>query len=153
MQVIVYGKNERDISEKITDIIEQYSGFGLVEKCILEKDESLQNALKIHADTVLRMKGLEKNCVIWSTRVPLEFKKEKFEFVYTILSRTSCILIIALFHDPETTNNSTQEIFKEAIGLLRRDRIIFWDQETKDAFDLFCRNVQADEVEEEDDDD
>jgi hypothetical protein len=140
--IIVYGKNEKDISIKITDIFERYKEFCLVEKCILEKDESLRKELQIPADTVLRLKGLEKHCVIWSTRMPLEFKKEKFEFVYTILSRTSCILIIALFQNPDVTDYNTQDIFKEAIGLLRRDRIIFWDKETKDAFDLFCQDVQ-----------
>jgi hypothetical protein len=71
-----------------------------------------------------------------------DLKKEKFEFVYTILSRTTCILIIALFQNPDVTDYNTQDIFKEAIGLLRRDRIIFWDKETKDAFDLFCQDVQ-----------
>lgn len=148
--IIVHGRNETDIAIKISDIIEQYSSFDLREKCILEKDDLLQERLKIHSDTVLRLKGLEKHLVIWSTRAPVEFEKEKFEFVYTILSRTSCILVIALFHDPDNLISHTQEIFKEAIGLLRRDRIIFWDQETKDMFDAFCQNVRYDGIEEDD---
>jgi DNA helicase-2/ATP-dependent DNA helicase PcrA len=78
------------------------------------------------------------------------FKKEKFEFVYTILSRTSCILIITLFQNPDVTDWNTQYIFKEAIGLLRRDRIIFWDKETKDAFDLFCQDVQNGDLDQDD---
>lgn len=150
--IIVYGKNEKDISIKITDILERYKDFGLIEKCILEKDDELQRELQIPTDTVLRLKGLEKHCVIWSTRTPLEFKKEKFEFVYTILSRTSCILIIALFNDPDNEQSNTQDIFMEAIGLLRRDRIIFWDKETEEAFDLFCQDVQNGDLENDEED-
>jgi len=146
--IVVYGKNETDITTKILAIIEQYDLFDLRESCILEKDERLQNALGVHSDTVLRLKGLEKHLVIWSTRASIEFEKEKFEFVYTILSRTSCILIIALFRDPDNPHSGTQEMYKEAIGLLRRDRIILWDQETKDEFNSFCLNVRYEGIEE-----
>jgi DNA helicase II / ATP-dependent DNA helicase PcrA len=149
--IVVYGKDEKDMTNKIRNIIEAYEHFDLSEKCILEKDESLHNELEMPTDTVLRLKGLEKHCVIWSTRAPVEFKKEKFEFVYTILSRTSCLLIIALFNDPEDPGSRTQEIFKEAIGLLRRDRVIFWDRETKDTFDAFCLGAQYDSMEEDED--
>lgn len=149
--IVVYGRNEKDMAGKIRDIIEAYGHFDLTEKCILEKDELLQNELKIPTDTVLRLKGLEKHCVIWSTRAPIEFKKEKFEFVYTILSRTSCLLIIALFDDQDNLDSRTQEVFKEAISLLRQDRVIFWDKETKDSFKSFCGRIQYDRMEEDED--
>ena len=149
--IVVYGRNEKDMAGKIRDIIDAYRHFDLAEKCILEKDPLLQAELQIPTDTVLRLKGLEKHCVIWSTRAPIEFKKEKFEFVYTILSRTSCLLIIALFDDPDNPESRTQEEFKEAISLLRPDRVIFWDKETKDNFKTFCRQIQYDEMKEDED--
>lgn len=149
--IVVYGRNEKDMAGKIKAIMNAYSHFDLSEKCILEKDPLLQLELQLPTDTVLRLKGMEKHCVIWSTRASVEFKKEKFEFVYTILSRTSCLLIIALFNDPENPHSRTQEIFKEAIGLLRRDRVIFWDKETKDTFDAFCLGAQYDSMEEDED--
>ena len=40
----------------------------------------------------------------------------------------------------------------EAIGLLRRDRIIFWDKETEEAFDLFCQDVQNGDLENDEED-
>lgn len=148
--IVVFGKNETDVSVKISEIIKQYDKFELHQKCILEKDGLLAAQLRVDSDTVLRLKGLEKHCVIWSTRAAIEFRKEKFEFVYTILSRTSCILIIALFNNPDSPTGNTQDIFKEAIGLLRTDRIIFWDKETKDNFITFCLQVQSTAPDEDD---
>lgn len=148
--IIVMGKDELDVAKKIRLILQQYSLFELNDKCILEKDGLLKYHLGIDSDTVLRLKGLEKQCVIWSTRAPLEHKQEKFEFVYTILTRTSSILIVALF-EGQHSKNATQTIFKEAIGLLDKERIIFWDKETKEKFPSFCQQIQStnmsDEVE------
>lgn len=148
--IIVFGKDETDISLKIREVLNEYNKFELIEKCILEKDGPLQQQLSIDSDSVLRLKGLEKHCVIWSTRSPIEFKKEKFEFVYTILSRTSCILIIALFNNPVNPSYNTQEIYKQAIGLLKQDRVIFWDKETKDNFNAFCQQVSNTVIDDED---
>lgn len=85
-------------------------------------------------DTILSLKGLEKECVVWSTRIPLEFEKEVYEFAYTILTRTSSILIVAL-------SDNSQEVYKPIIGLLKKDRLIFWDKATEDRFERFCEAV------------
>ncbi|UAY52131.1 UvrD-helicase domain-containing protein [Ferruginibacter albus] len=146
--IIVLGKDETDISSKILQIINQYQIYNLDKKCILEKDNLLGRRLSIDSDTILRLKGLEKQCVIWSTRSGIEHKKEKFEFVYTILTRTSCLLIIALF-EGKNGNGGSQSIFREIIGLLNSDNIIFWDKETKDSFENFCEEVENnDEIDE-----
>ena len=136
--IIVYGKNTKEVADKIREIFQQYSCFSIGEISILEKDKALEKELyPIGSDTVLRLKGLEKNCVIWSTRSGIGVRREMFEFVHTILSRTSSLLIIALFEN-NNPEYSTQEMFKKAIGLLRRDRLIFWDKVSKEHFDAFC---------------
>lgn len=136
--IIVYGVNTEEVAKKNRQILNEYKLFELDEITILEEDVPLANALGIPGDSVLRLKGLERHCVIWSTRTPVKFKKERFEFVHTILSRTSSILIIALFEEINSDAAATQNIFKEAIGLLRKDRLIFWDKDTKEHFDSFC---------------
>jgi len=72
----------------------------------------------------------------------LEFEKEVFEFAYTIVTRTSCILIIALTEE-------TQNIYKKILGLLVRERLIMWDKDTETKFDAFCEEYEPVTIEDE----
>ena len=137
--VVVYAPTLLEIGEKIKEVFNTYKIYDLKKACILEKDLELCQELNrigisSETDTILSLKGLEKECVIWSTRIPLEYEKEVYEFAYTILTRTSSILIIAL-------SDNTQEVYKAIVGLLRRDRLIFWDKATEDRFESFCAAV------------
>lgn len=136
--IIVCGKDEEDVSTKILEVIKAYEIFQISEKCILEKDDLLSKKTLVETDTVLRLKGMEKHLVVWSTRSPLEFKKERFEFVYTIVSRTSCLLIIALFNSE--TQKPTEKTYFDALKLLRHDRLIFWDKQSKQEFHEILKN-------------
>lgn len=138
--IVVAGHRDTDIAPKIQQILKLYGLFNLNSFCILEKDGYLAQALKIESDSVLRLKGLEKSCIIWSTRAFSGHPDESFEFAYTILTRTSCLLIIALFYD-NRYKPGTAPVFKEAIGLLDPDRLIFWDEETKNKFNTFCKGI------------
>jgi hypothetical protein len=69
--------------------------------------------------------------------------KEVFEFAYTIITRTSCILIIAL-------TETTQNVYKKTLGLLDKDRLIFWDDQTEAKFDTFCEEYELITIEDED---
>lgn len=146
--IVVYGSSNVDLSEKIVEIFKTYKIYDLNRITILEKDNELSTeisskGLLVETDTILSLKGLEKECVLWSTKIPLEFEKEVFEFAYTILTRTSCILIIAL-------SDTTQNIYKKILGLLDRERIIMWDKETETKFDTFCEEYEAIAIEDED---
>jgi DNA helicase-2/ATP-dependent DNA helicase PcrA len=134
--IVVYSPTLEGISSKIKDIFSEYRIYDLETITILEKDIQLVNALRglglsAETDTILRLKGLEKKCILWSTRVAVEYEKEVYEFVYTILTRTSSILIVAL-------SDSTLEVFKPVIGKLNPNRLIFWDNETYNKFSFFC---------------
>jgi len=138
--IVVFAENMESIVDKLKSIFDTYSIYDLDKITILEKDDELQTALtnaevKCETDTILRLKGLEKSCVLWSTRISINDEKEIYEFVYTILTRTSSILIIAL-------SNSTQSEFKKVIHLLDRDKLILWDEETKRKYNSFCEDFE-----------
>lgn len=136
--IIVYAEDEESAVNKLNDVLEQYRVFELTEKCILEEDDRLSVLTNLHSDSVLRLKGMEKHCVIWSTRAAINQRKERYEFVYTILSRTSSVLIVLLFPNDQSGSGGTQAEFSEIIGHFRQDRIILWDQETRDNYEAFC---------------
>jgi DNA helicase-2/ATP-dependent DNA helicase PcrA len=146
--IVVYGQTYVEVAEKIKEVFKHYKIYDLERVTILEKDTELQReivkkGLIAETDTILSLKGLEKECVLWSTRMPLEFENEVFEFSYTIVTRTSCILIIAL-------TDKTQNIYKKILGLLNIDRLIIWDRETEQKFDTFCEEYEPEPIEDED---
>ena len=133
--IVVFDKTLEGIASKIKEIFVAYSIYDLNRVTILEKDSTLSSAIRntgidSEADTILRLKGLEKRCVIWSTRAEIEYEKEVYEFVYTILSRTSSILIIAL-------SENSLPIYRPVLGKLRNDRLIMWDNETNLFFNSY----------------
>jgi DNA helicase-2/ATP-dependent DNA helicase PcrA len=145
--LIVYADTLLELVQKIKLIFDTYKVYDLKHITVLEKDPGLASeinrvGISSDTDTILRLKGLEKECILWSTRAHIEFDKEVYEFIYTILTRTSSILIIALFKE-------TKPIYKRVINLLRRDRIIFWDAQTKQKFNEFCEHTEIEILEDE----
>lgn len=146
--IVVFGNSTTELADKVIEIFKTYKIYNLRHITILEKDLELlkelnKKGLVSETDTILSLKGLEKECVLWSTRIPLEFEKEVFEFAYTIVTRTSCILIIAL-------TDTTQNVYKKTLGLLDRERLIFWDEQTETKFDTFCEEYELITIEDED---
>jgi len=137
--IVIYAATAGDLKNKIESVYKTYSVYGLDRITILESDWDICNALKsikvvCETDTILRLKGLEKTCVLWSTRKDIEYKDEVAEFVYTILSRTTGILLIVL-------TTQTLNKYHKILNLLRKDRLILWDSETKNNFNSFCQEA------------
>jgi DNA helicase II / ATP-dependent DNA helicase PcrA len=131
--IVVYAQKLNDMCRKLVAVIDQYSGYEFQGVTILERDAELAGALRqesvrISEDTILRCKGMEIDCVLWSTRIPATGKNEVEETVYTILTRTAKLLIVALW--PEI-----QGEYRAVLKGFRTDRIIFWDEESQKAFD------------------
>jgi hypothetical protein len=148
--IVVYGKSSIEVAEKVKRVFNHYKIYDLEKITILEKDIELQRAIikkgiPSETDTILSLKGLEKECVLWSTSIPLEFEKEVFEFSYTIVTRTSCILIVVL-------TDNTQNVYKKILGLLEKERLIMWDKETEEKFDTFCEVYKPETIVDEDHD-
>ena len=146
--IVIYGQTYTEVADKLKDVFNHYKIFDLNRITVLEKDELLKNAIKARnidaeTDTIMSLKGLEKECVLWSTRIPLEFEREVFEFAYTIVTRTSCILIIAI-------TDNTQNVYKKILGLLNNERLIMWDRETEQKFATFCEEYEPETIEDED---
>jgi DNA helicase-2/ATP-dependent DNA helicase PcrA len=147
--IVVYSKSIEDYKNKLTDIYNCYRSYGLNRITILETDYEIRNILRFQkieceTDTILRLKGLEKTCVLWSTRKDIAYKEEISEFVYTILSRTTSILIISL-------SDNTLLKYHRIINLLRKDRLILWDLETKDSYNRFCFDESKRDIGEDED--
>lgn len=148
--IVVYGEKQEDLIPKLENIIGHYKIFDLKNTCILERDYTLKNLLlrsniDVESDSILSLKGLEKECVIWSTYIPLEFEKEAFEFAYTIMTRTSGLLIIVL-------TTETQAVYKKVLGLLNQERLIFWDEDSEVKFKSFREAYIPVEIPDEEDD-
>ena len=137
--IFIFAENDKEMAIKIIEIIKAYENFDVIDFkseiirkiTILEKDFNLTRELNnlveniAETDTILRLKGMEKTCVLWSTKIKIEDEDEINNFVYTILTRTSGLLIIALY---DTIDSKYIDILKQ----FRNDRILIWDKPTKD---------------------
>lgn len=139
--IFVSANTTDEMAQKIISITDIYSNYELLgdfnnivhKISILEKDIELhQKLLSIKNNvsetaTILKIKGLEKRCVVWSTRTSIENKEEIPHFVYTILTRTSALLIIAAFPDIKSE-------IKSIINKLDKKRLLFWDEESQTTY-------------------
>lgn len=130
--LFVYADNHTQLAANLIAIKNAYAVFDLKRITIMEKDEELckaarQPTLPVETTTILRLKGLEKEFVVWSLQADIEYEDEVMEFAYTIMTRTNCMLIIASTRD-------AQSVYKKVLPYLRPDRIIFWDFESENSF-------------------
>jgi DNA helicase II / ATP-dependent DNA helicase PcrA len=132
--IVVYGKTSSLLAEKIKAIKAKYELFNLETITILEKDEELKGILRyiappVETTTILRLKGLEKEFIIWSLQAEVEYENEVAEFAYTIMTRTNCLLVVAI-------TDNCKEYYTPLFTLFRRDRLIFWDNDSANIFDV-----------------
>lgn len=131
--ILLYAQNDQDMAIKVLDVIDRYKSYDIINDSqkitILEKDNALYSALIkekhniAETDTILRIKGMEKTVVLWSTKIVIPDKDEINNFVYTILTRTTCILIIAIFDD-------IIDEYWNIINQIPESLRIVWDEET-----------------------
>jgi DNA helicase II / ATP-dependent DNA helicase PcrA len=96
---------------------------------ILEPDVDLKKALaceglEAKSEGISAIKGLERPLVIWSTRRPLPNDTDSHEAAYTIMSRASCLLILAIFKD-------ATESHLDVLKLLAKDHVRCWNEESE----------------------
>lgn len=137
--VIVAAETETEMARKLGAVGRAYGsalgplGFDMgAGPLILEHDAGLKKAIqaqggKAWTDTILRVKGLEHPWVVWSTRAVIPADEDAEEFVYTILTRGSGVLVIALFPDP-------CEAFQAVLHTFEPHQILCWDKASADAF-------------------
>lgn len=131
--IFVYDKTIQGMAKKVVEITDRYANFDIFSNdqkiTILEKDNSLFASLIkernniAETDTILKLKGMEKNIILWSTRINIYDEEELANFIYTIMTRTSCMLIVAIFDN----------ISDQYVNILRhmdQDLCIYWDKKT-----------------------
>ncbi|TAF77369.1 MAG: DNA helicase UvrD [Bacteroidetes bacterium] len=140
--IFIYAEDTNSAAEKIKEIFFAYKNALKLDKVtIFERDVQLKNALSqnqtpAETEIILRTKGLEKNCVIWSTRMNVDTQTEKEEFIYTILTRTVSLLIIVVFPD-------IQQDYKNIIKQFIEKRLIRWDEESEIKYQEIRQTIQA----------
>ena len=136
--LIVAASTAAEMAHKICQLHRVYGQYGdqlgvstAGGAVVMERDEDFCKALnnegvKATTDTILRLKGLEYSFVIWSSRGIITAQDDYLEYVYTILTRTSGLAVIALFPD----------VCEEAHSVLNTfdlDQVICWDQMSEQA--------------------
>lgn len=130
--IFVYGNDNALLSKKILAVKKAYNLYDLKTITILEADGELCKSVReldrnVETSTILKLKGLEKEMVVWSLQADIEFENEVMEFAYTIMTRTNCLLVIVMAEN-------YKEYYKPIIQLLRKDRMIYWDRDSEEVF-------------------
>lgn len=140
--IVIWGPDVQALAEKAASVLRTYKVYDVDKVKVIETDNDLATQLnrrlediRVGGDSVLRIKGLETPCVIWSTRRPVLFKEEVEEFVYTILTRTAGLLIIAL--SPETC-----DMYRPILNTFKEEQLIFWDWPAKQRFKDYVGDVE-----------
>ncbi|MGY6502453.1 MAG: hypothetical protein ACXIVQ_16330 [Acidimicrobiales bacterium] len=97
----------------------------------LERLSQLLPAAKVRGESMAKIKGLERTCVIWRTRQIWELDESVAEFVHTTLTRPTSLAVVLV--DPDNTPLPV----RTALSQLRVERLLFWD----DAADRTWRDL------------
>ena len=127
--ILVVG-DEGHLAAEIRRIAETYRGyleaeFGSDRITVCESDPSLAKAIGtpgIESATVMGIKGLERGMVVWSARRAPANSDEALETAYTVMTRTSCLLVLAV--DPDDLPAAHLDVIRH----LERDHVMRWDQ-------------------------
>ena len=94
--------------------------------------------VQIRCESMLRIKGLELPLVVFPTDATPPFDEATAEWVYTALTRSKCVLVIAV--SPETSS--------EVSNALRHidpngEKLMYWDQPARAAWDAMTRSTAS----------
>ena len=91
--------------------------------------ESLKGSVqcKVDADSIDAIKGQERWGVVWATETKFRIQDTALEAAFTVMSRASFLLIILI-------GSATNPSAWEALRLLHRDHMLFWDEGTEARF-------------------
>jgi len=87
----------------------------------------LPPGMKVEQQSMRRIKGLERPLVIWSTRAEIPVLETTAEWIYTILTRTTGLVIVAL-------SAKTRPDVRSIVGRLDQKRLLFWTEEAQAEF-------------------
>ncbi len=134
--ILVWADDEASTADQVAEILGVY---GVRRACFAERATSLRRSVshrlkglgrqvEVRDETMKAIKGLERECVVWSLRAPIVADEAIDELVYTALTRTKRILILAAGPDAAVD-------LLEILKCLRRDRLNPWTQAAQDAIE------------------
>ncbi len=137
--VVVAGSHS-EVRDQVCEVLSRYGplldgsdGERIV--TIAEGDEWIEHALRggldggfaLRRESMRAIKGLERPCVIWSTRAAIPDRESHDEWIYTILTRTTCLVVLAV-------SEATPPAVSEVLGRLEPDRLLFWTEPARARF-------------------
>jgi len=138
---IVIAGTASQVATDLADVLETYrrtidAADGPRQITIAEGDAYIADVLgttdvgdlTVQQESMRRIKGLERPCIIWSTRAAMPGDESTAEWIYTIVSRTTSVLILVL-------SERTPGPVRRVVSQLRRDRLLFWSENAEATFD------------------
>ncbi len=128
--IVVLGSTN-ELAVQIEDIRAAYSGFLDAEAgsryiTIAEPDPLLAKLLDdAVSTTVKKIKGLERGMVVWSGAGRLDHETERLETAYTVMTRTSCLLVLAIDSDRLLAPNL------DVLSKLDGTDLLFWTEKAE----------------------
>jgi SAM-dependent methyltransferase len=143
---IVLAGSNADIRRQLAEVVRHYSllfdpahgAKGIVtvaeyDKFLKEIFDRLKDSKKLPEDVVVeaasmsKIKGLERPLVAWSTQTDIPRRETEAEWVYTVLTRTTGVVVIAI-------SQNTDARLRSIVGRLREDRLMFWSEKAHQEF-------------------
>lgn len=93
----------------------------------LKDSKKLPNDVVVEAASMSKIKGLERPLVAWSTQTNIPRRETEAEWVYTVLTRTTGVVVIAI-------SQNTDARLRSIVGRLREDRLMFWSEKAHQEF-------------------
>jgi SAM-dependent methyltransferase len=143
---IVLAGSKPDIRRQLAEVVRHYSMLfdpahgskGIItvaeyDKFLKEIFDRLKDSKKLPEDVVIeaasmsKIKGLERPLVAWSTQTDIPRRETEAEWVYTVLTRTTGVVVIAI-------SQNTDARLRSIVGRLREDRLMFWSEKAHQEF-------------------
>lgn len=143
---IVLAGSNADIRRQLAEVVRHYAllfdpahgAKGIVtvaeyDKFLKEIFDRLKDSKKLPEDVVIeaasmsKIKGLERPLVAWSTQTDIPRRETEAEWVYTVLTRTTGVVVIAI-------SQNTDARLRSIVGRLREDRLMFWSEKAHQEF-------------------
>ena len=93
----------------------------------LKDSKKLPKDVVVEAASMSKIKGLERPLVAWSTQTNIPRRETEAEWVYTVLTRTTGVVVIAI-------SQNTDARLRSIVGRLREDRLLFWSEKAHHEF-------------------
>lgn len=143
---IVLAGTKADIRRQLAEVVRHYAllfdpahgAKGIVtvaeyDEFLKEIFDRLKDSKKLPKDVVIeaasmsKIKGLERPLVAWSTQTNIPRRETEAEWVYTVLTRTTGVVVIAI-------SQNTDARLRSIVGRLREDRLMFWSEKAHQEF-------------------